>query len=173
MEQPRPNPENLQSRYNILDILLAIMMPAFVASIWTVEKPEHRLIVFFPALALAGCSAWWSATLVHTFKIRKLGKRLATHVHAYLSFSAIVILIIAHYWLAEISTFPVAVRWGMYIFLMLSVPLIISIFVVEFARRKVEKSSIDESLGAAPIESTAATARTNLKQLIEAKKQER
>lgn len=81
MNDSKPDPAQLQTRFHMLDLMAGVILPACVTSAWPVENPEQRLAVFFPALGLGICSAWWTATLIHTLKIRRW---IMAHGFAYL-----------------------------------------------------------------------------------------
>ena len=171
MARLRPNPEYLQNRFNILDMLAVVFIPALIASLWPVEDREQRLSVFFPALALAGASGWWTSTLIHTFKIKGAWKRLGIHVYAFLSFAAFLTLVLGSI-IAFILAFDHKQRGSLGITLGLialcAIPTV-SILYLERIRQRVEKSFIDEAHGAPPIDAAAKAAQDNLKQLRDAK----
>ena len=174
MDEGRENPAHLQTRFNILDLLAAVILPACVTSAWPVEHPEQRLAVFFPALSMGICSAWWTATLIHTLKIRGGGRRIAMHVYAFtalLSFSTFLVSGIQLFFNENWLGIPRG-HWIALVAAILTAPMAISVFYLESVRRKVEKTFIDDAHGAPPLDASAQSASRNLKQLLQAKKQD-
>jgi hypothetical protein len=174
MARIRPNAANLQSRFNILDMLAVVFIPALMASLWPVQKPEERLVVFFPALGLAVASAWWTTTLIHTFKIKGTWKRLGLHLYAFLAFVAFLIFIPTSVSALFVAFADPSDRYFAYVLLAAvgcAIPTA-SILYLENIRQKVEKRFIDEAHGAAPFDAAATAAQNNLKQLLQTKKQD-
>jgi hypothetical protein len=174
MNDSRPDPAQLQTRFHMLDLLAGVILPACVTSAWPVERPEQRLAVFFPALGLGICSAWWTATLIHTLKIRGGLWRTGLHIYAYTALISFSVFLISGFQLLANENWLGIPRghWIGFITNLLTAPFAISVFYFESVRRKVEKTFIDEAHGGPPLDANAQAAGRSLKQLLQAKKQD-
>lgn len=146
--------EGLDKRFQIIDLLANIFIPATLAAAWPNVNPKTRAIIFVAAAALALASGWWGVSLGNSFGVKRLIPRVLLHVYSFIAFVSFILLIPILFAFAFIIFFDIIIplyaginagallakildRYMVLILIMLvTAPVTISIFLVERARAR-------------------------------------
>ncbi|HEY3320335.1 MAG TPA: hypothetical protein VGP72_07710 [Planctomycetota bacterium] len=89
MPKPPEKPEDLKPRFGLLDLMMVVIIPGLIASV--VQDQSRRIPIFFSLLVVSAASSWWAATVIQTFQIKSVWRRVGLHVFALLGLASFII----------------------------------------------------------------------------------